>query len=559
MPKPSYLFCRSRELRHLAIGVVAILGLLSSTHAESINTDPVLSIGEFTISSYRVDKNYRRFAQDVNQPTSAAELSARFSRFLNQQVIIHEALKSGYGDRTEVVEEVQRMERHMLTQFEGPLYAGLYARSKTAEPDWNELYRLIQQGYNARVVRLPASAPLAADPSLFAAVRDDWSHALPRLRISGQAEVYEGVLAWPFQPFARLGDAIMEAKPGSWQQAREGDDLFFYQVLDLVSNNPPSLDSVRPELVVAWQRANKQRIQTERQTTVLHHCQFAFDWTTADRLTMELQMERQSSAELLALPLASYRLQDRPAIVTVQDYLDYEGARYVRSRLPAGPLGIFSETRKLVTAKFDWQEAVDTGVDREPQFTEDRENYRNYLALDLYEKERLRPQLGITVATIERHYREHAENYSRPTRVSGHLLRFAREADARGLIEHPERPDLATRARSAVVLTLSADSAVPGLDFLPALALASVGTKPAVGPFFLDGAYVVWTPEQVLARETPPLEAVMPAIRSQLEQPLLEQREALLARELVRGLKVQDRIDYGSYGLVPVPEKPWAP
>ena len=92
------------------------------------------------------------------------------------------------------------------------------------------------------------------------------------------------------------------------------------------------------------------------------------------------------------MPLASYRDKQAREWITVADFIDYHNQRYIRTPLAPFAFDLLREVRAMVVARQDCVDAQAAGIDRQPKYLQDRANFRNYLALDLYEKECLRPK-----------------------------------------------------------------------------------------------------------------------------------------------------------------------
>ncbi len=86
----------------------------------TISTEIVLKVGSVEVSRYAVEKNLTRFLRAGNgQGAPASDATRRwFETYLAHQVVIAAALEQGYAQRPEVVQMVDRMERHMLAQSE---------------------------------------------------------------------------------------------------------------------------------------------------------------------------------------------------------------------------------------------------------------------------------------------------------------------------------------------------------------------------------------------------------------------------------------------------------
>ena len=538
-----------------------------------VDTCESLAIGPFSVTAYRVEKNYRRYVDSVWKPgremCTPEEIRMWFAHFLTQQVIIAEARRQGYGERKEVLAEVGRMEWHMLSQPEGPLYEQLYAGIPAADFDPGVFYENSKTLYDVQILRLPKYAPVAATVDLHPADGSpaDRARWVAVVRESGQAECFEGQIAWPFEPFEELVPVLEKAGPGPWQEIVTSDAILFFQVREIRAAPRPPLEVIKPVIAQIARHHAERQVQLARRGQMLQAVQFSFDWAAAEKVLGCLKETKPDPLQPLSpgmfpdqqtASLGSFRQNDSLQVVTTADYVRYYNDLYLR-RIPVTTLDIYSDVQALVVARLDCAEARAKGLAEQSKFREDRENYRNYLALDAFEKERLRPKLNVTDDQVAQYYRDHRADFTHPSRIAGLLVTFAREADALAFVQSSIAGEIARKPERASALTpiiLTPNAGVPGLDHLTAL-IFSHGAPPVIGPFFRDGSYQVWVYQETIDSDCTPLADVAPSIRARLENPLLEQYETELARTISRGIKIEDRIDYKKYGLTEPVVKPW--
>jgi hypothetical protein len=273
-----------------------------------------------------------------------------------------------------------------------------------------------------------------------------------------------------------------------------------------------------------------------------------------------LPLDPTSAADMLAVPLASFHGREAGETVTVAGYINYFNDLYVRS-LPRNALDVYNAVQAMIVAQRDYDDARAMGIDRAPKFTEDRRNYRDLLALDLYVKERIRPALGISDSDIARYYAANLPAFTRPTRIEGTIYTFDAIGDAVAFAQAPDSDRaaaLAGQARNRETLVLTPTTELPQMGFLPGLVFSNQ-TARVLGPFPNAGNPAVWAFGRVIDSETRPLTAVSQEIRSRLEQPNLEQLKANLARKLSRDAVIDDKISYTKYGIGELAVKPWNP
>jgi hypothetical protein len=212
-------------------------------------------------------------------------------------------------------------------------------------------------------------------------------------------------------------------------------------------------------------------------------------------------------------------------------------------------------------AKQDYSDALAAGVANQARFSEDRTNFRNYLALELYEKEKVRPGVAVTDEQVEKYYHSHREAYLEPDKIEGLLLSFRTSDEAIAYIQQVQSGGDADRKNAIIQGTKIALTKDNIAQFLPVLPwpLVADSTAKVIGPLPLpDGKeYRVWKREAVVESSLKPLALVAPQIRAALERSLLEKREAALAHDLALKLAVNDHIDYKRYGINSEILKPW--
>ncbi|MDD2765570.1 MAG: hypothetical protein PHE83_16530 [Opitutaceae bacterium] len=509
-------------------------------------------------------------AQQSHEPLSAAMSQAWFARFLAQQVIIAHALQEGFGERTEVRAEVERMERHMLTQPGGPFYERLYATEIPSLPAMDALYERVKCIYDVEILRLPKDTSVAAqiDNTFQRESSVEFEHLLQAAKGSRQAKFFDGSIAWPFESFEEIAATIEQASPCCWQRVTTADDLLFYYVRQVRSASLPPLDRIGPSLAQIARFTNERLVQRKRQSKVLHDAGFAFDWEAADQVVHRLlalkpdpllPLSLDAMPDLQAMPVGWLSKDAAKQSVTVAEYVDYYNSLFVR-RLPHKAVDIYEYVRSLIVARQDYDDARAMGIHLQAKFSEDRENYRNSLALELYEKERIRPRLDVTDDNVALFYREHSDTFTHPSRIEGIIVTFDQIGDAQTFARSvasraPVQPPSNARSTKEVMLTKASE--IPDMKYLSALVFFGA-TAPVLGPFSVGDAFSVWVYKKTHDFETQPLAAVARVIRTQLEQPLLEKYEADLAGELARRTMVEDHIDYSKYGISEMLLKPWS-
>ena len=551
------------------------ISAVGPVHGElgDVDTSDALVIGTYTLSAYRVDKNYQLYigSQAQGSGGAAPEVArAWFGHFLAEQVLTAHALQEGYGGRLEVTNEVRHMEHHMLTQFAGPFYQHLYSTEPAPLPALDALSASRRNSFDVEILRVPKEAPIAQQLNHVFTLKSPDAHEseLIALKESGQSEYFSGNIGWPFAPFEEIASVIGNAPIGHWQKLDDGDTLLAFRVRRVRALAfPPGAQITAPPAEMMEYLAQRP-VQKKRQYQILREAGLTFDWPAAQRWVDKLVVERPdpllplaptAAAEMLMVPIASYHDQGTVKKITVADYISYYNDLYLRS-LPRNALDIFSAAQSMIVAQHDDHDARALGIDRETKFVEDRRNYRDRLALDLYVRERIRPALGISDSDVAHYYEANKPAFNRPTRIEGSLFTFGEMDDAVAFARAPDSDKavtLASHAQNKKTLVLTPTTELSELGFLAGLVFSNQ-TPRVLGPFPNAGAFSVWVFDRVTDSETRLLEAVSQEIRTKLEQPCLEPYEAELARKLSRGAIIEDRIAYSKYGIGELAVKPWS-
>jgi hypothetical protein len=290
---------------------------------------------------------------------------------------------------------------------------------------------------------------------------------------------------------------------------------------------------------------------------------FEFDWAAADDFLAKTAIENptdpispaQFAGSSKNLILARLKIGDGGDFSSV-DFIAYFNDLYIR-QFPTDPLNLREQIADALVARADCADAAKAGVTQMPKFDEDRTNYRAYLALELYERENIRPTLGITDEVAYRFYEKNIGDFIRPKKVKGRLLTFKDSHEAQNYLRNFEsQAPLPQSFLSEEELTLTQNSSITGLSFLPHLVFAAYAER-SCGPFRRNSAFVVWIREANVEMEQLPFAAVRTRIRSKLEDEVLPAIEIMLARQLAPEFQIADRIEYKKYGLDKDTAKPW--
>jgi hypothetical protein len=380
---------------------------------------------------------------------------------------------------------------------------------------------------------------------------------------------FDGPLAWPFPGFETAGDQIESAPLGEWTEARANDGSWFLIKVRTREVRPPLPAGAAAETLVA-RIGNLQRglNQARHRASVLEKIGMAFDWQVG--LELVRRIERAPSPENTITPrliagcderlLAKYVAGDAARTVSVASFAKAFNDQLIR-RLPASGFELYMMVGDYLTEEVDFEAACALGFRDRAKFREDRENFRNYQALDLFEQERIRPMLEITEAEIAAYYHQRVAEFSVADQVVGQLFVFG---DIRAAVdflrqsrEAPFPPDqLPAGAGRSEPLVIASATGLPGWSG-PMGELFALRNERSAGPYFKGKEIAVWVRREIRRERRLPLSEVAAQIRTRMETERLPAFEAKLAREWSGDLAIADHIDYGGYGAGPELTKPW--
>lgn len=536
--------------------------------AENIDTSIRLEVGPWRVSDYRLEKHLSRFlSESAASVESSAETKQQWlEHMLVQQVLIAKAFESGYTNRPEVLREVNRMERNMLTQTQGPFYERLVSSTAITESELESARRQYTHAYKVEIDWLSedAARSVTDDGTLSIKTTAEPERQMLAWRKDGRCRHFEGELFWPCEPFSELAP---EFEASSLQILREGSlasgDKCWFRVLSVRNMSHVVPEQSLSQILLA---AKCQQIIRQHRAEVIRATKFAFNWTEADEYLREL-VGRRPSDETLPLPLgeraptavlARFERHGQSETFSGADFASYFNDLYVR-QFPASVSDLREQVTDAVIGRMDFEEANRIGIPQTPKFREDRLNYCAYVALDLFERETIRPTLGISPDTIAGYYERHKAEYVRPTRIKGRLLTFGDITAAENCVKNlGVGKEESLGALSSETLELVSDMVLPTVSFLPTLVFAA-HREHVLGPFPRGSQYLVWIKEKNLEETQLTPTEVQSQIRSQLESARLAPAELQLARHWALAYQIADHIDYAKFGGGAEISKPWKP
>jgi hypothetical protein len=530
-----------------------------------------LDIGSHHVSNYLVDKYYKRFAASVRQEkhrtASAADSKAWFEQFMAKQVVVAYAISLGYLRRPEVTGNVARMERHMLTQAAGPFYEQLYKQlPPVSDTTIKSLYTHMFDEVDGIVARFNDDAAAAASLGGDFDVRtaDEQTLRILKCRERDDAEVMDGQMSWPFRPFSEIADVLRTAPSDRWVKNREPSFGTYYIFIRSVKPKPAgNFSSDEEGFRMFVQLIHQETFQRRRRNELLASSAFVLDGSIASRLAevcqnlepAENQIPETPVRAFAAEPLFRYRVGQEITMVTVEAYRRHFNELYIR-QVPHAMVDLRRTAEDMAVEDLDFRAARAQGIDRTPQFTEDRIGFAGFQALDLFEQEVLVPKLGIGQPEIERYYAEHQSEFFHTSKIRGRLLTF--ETLEKALTWNRQQKagpgtlpvEAKTVPSSDQELELASDQTIPDLEAFQEI-LFRIPEGAVFGPVQRGQFYVCFLKQKNMAMSPVPLSAAAATIRRTLVHQALDARELTLAAELGPRLNVGDHIDYARYGITP--------
>lgn len=549
-----------------AIFLCLLLLCLSGQAQESpVDRRIILQIGPYSVSAYRLEKHLRGF-QESNSHESKT-LSSFAEQFLIEQVLIQRALQEGYGTRAEVADVVMRMERHMISSLQGPFYTRLLDQ-QTSPAKRLERYRAAMHR-QLDVVVGRVNTPQQRD-DLVAALSSCPNAEARRTQLAAYAqarttELFEKRIAWPFDEQPLFGDALDICNAGDVLTA-EGEDGHYICVVAGVLQDSTQFSTTPTEvfqLIVG--HTSRERLAATRRGEVLTRARLQIDHVTIGQLAERYRHHGTSDGSLAAAVvgggardvLATYDGPTGPTCIPVAGFAAYLNGLIVR-RIPSSDQDWIVGLRDQVMAEFDVADARAVGILADAKFEEDRSNFRDYQALELYRREKLIPSITISPESVDSRYQRKKSELTAPTRLRGQLLFFSDPNAARKFaLEAPARSVTELPGPSRIVEAEFGREECPATLAGMASSLFSPNAPSILGPFSDGNEWIIWRRDAVVETRTPGLDDVATSIREELIKEALVTRERDRAKELVRVLPVTDHIDYSRFGPLGSVIRPW--
>lgn len=388
-----------------ALGCLPLPAATPAAAESVIDTTPVLRVGSLTVSAYAWAKNERLYREQIRQalgrePTDT-ELADWRALFRAKLTLLADAEARGYFSRPDLLAATRQMEEYMLTQPEGPFYASLYPSTPAYDARLRALHEL-----NRRVLDVASAwfdSATEADRTLGADFAqqstDEKLRRLHAARDNPHARYFAGRMTWPCAPFPSLANEILAVVPGQWLGPTPGFEGVLHLFVRAAHDQEIPDFAPRRDAIAAFVREfDRDCVRQRRRAEVLRQARLEWDDAIASRVIAGLASGVDATGHLVGpalqdlgeLPLARYRWDDTPVILTVGDWQGWFNGQLAR-RVPQSAADIGESLRALVQTRYDLRDAARAGVASHPQFVEDRANFLRNQVLAAYERELLMP------------------------------------------------------------------------------------------------------------------------------------------------------------------------
>ncbi len=539
-----------------SLGWTILLALFAATFARAqapVDVRPAIEIGSYRVSHYLVVKYYGRYANGVMQrehrtPTPA-ETQAWLDHYVAQQAIVANQQTQGAFTDPEVRRAVTTMEEHMLTQSEGPFYAQLLAHTPPpSDAALRSRYTAGSRPTDCIVVAFPDAAArerfLGTD---FAqAERAEQLRRVRAMQAQPEVHFFEGSVMWPFEPFPEIGDRLIAARLNEWEQI---DDPEFgaYLILKSQAGAPVRSNYERDQAAFARHAMLVDRLTfvRRRHAALLRSAHFHLDNGAAARLATVLaaagiRNELAPTTTLSDEPLYRFEIDGVQIAVTSRALGEHLNGEFMR-HLPRSAAEVRSAAEDDAVHQLDLRAARALGIDRAPQFVEDREGYTDLQVLNAYELHQLAPAIAIAPADLQAYYDAHKADYVQTLRIRGRLVSFPDQPAAIAWMQSSPSPN-APAPDGTTTLIVERGHIPPGFEpFEQPMFEAPPGF--VAGPVERDGQTYCFQKMETLDRGVAPLDLVRETVRNAVLRAALDRRETELGAELLRAHPAKVTID----------------
>ena len=460
----------------------------------------------------------------------------------------------------------------MLMQPSGPIFQNIAGASARTDDELKYIFVESARGIDAIVARFEDEKKveeiLGKDFPL--QVVEEQTRRIRESGNGGGVQLIEGRLVWPFMPFSEIASTLASLDSGHWIRHVDPDfGIYFIFVRSVSERQLDAFESSRITFEARVKDNDGQIARKRYRAATLNRAQLLIDNEVRDQILTACRAVLKTSDPLPGTENAvsakivffSYWNGSATTEVSTDDYRHWLNDRLLR-RIPRSLAEIDETLEDYVVEELSLKRMRAEGWDADPQFVEDKVGFAALQALDLYEREVLATQFSISMADVERHYREHWIEFQRPKSVRGRLLAFDRAQDAvvwmrghrSGDAEVVEQSTLAVSDREFV---MSAERSIEGLENVHRGIIEGADGS-VFGPVHHKESYLVAIKLETMETDAIPLATVAEAIRLKLLRTRLDEHVRELAVKLAARYDVKDYIDYARYGLgISDLKRPW--
>ncbi len=544
------------------------MAIALSLPAKGFESDPsavdqsvAITIGDFEVSHYIVDKNYNQFLVIHRQQAPSQNETANWFRlFLAQQAIKGDLYKKGYLDRSEVSTLVAQMSRYTLTQPAGPFYKSLYDARPIPADRLQALYENSGRVFDAMIVRFDdeATARRLIGSLSDRATLEQRLLSFASTPSSRGFDVHNGRIVWPYHPFQEMASDLFGAKPGALLGPLPRKlGVYFLLVRQEARQSTPDFAAARPAFERYVRDLDELTVRRLRRKRILEECDLAIDLVAVDRLNECIRASHadvdgiQPSAvePIVETRIASYVLESERHLITAENFVRDFNERLFR-QVPHSSEALAAVIEDFVIEEYDYRSARRQELDQQPKFVQDRLNFALNQALALYEKETLATQLVLSPDELRACYAQQRDRYSMPVEATGAVYIFADHAGAvtgLSLLRGSGPTAAVARAQKIldpVVVRRDGPSLAPGVANSILLQLPD---GQAFGPFGYSGQHAIFVKRSTGQPVVIPLADIEDRVRRDLLRTKLDQLELDLFRRSSAALRL--RLDLAKYGI----------
>ena len=404
------------------------------TDNAKVDGNIVLTVGQVSITSYELNKNYhifkQRFSMENHRAPSKAEAETWLNDYIAQTYFLADAAAKGYYQRKDIETIVEGMENFILTEPNGQLEKVLTA-GITPSYVKSEIERSTKQ-IHLQFIELhdKKTADAVLGQSGYANGQPDWEGALANASkkgaLNGQ-DIYE----WPFMSFWKEEKSLFNLKKGDVRLLSLQSGFYLLYVTDITYLPQPPLTAVQMELKLKRDivKGYLEKMQQQLRFTVNRDNLLALGIKISSGEPV-YRLNKDDYPGLLTRELANYNLPGgQLEKITVNELIDYYNQLPLRAYLK-NSAGIEEYLYKIASDVPVRKDAEKMGIMNDPKFILDKNNYRNNIVLQKYTEACLADTAGISPREIEQTYITLKAVLKKPAEIVYSLHAFSTEPDA---------------------------------------------------------------------------------------------------------------------------------